>query len=94
MERNSINHLYLKAIARHKRRHKERRNMTVNIQGFGKQDLISLGKGLLIALAGTAITYLYAYVTKQNFGVYTPIVMTLAPVLVNMIRKSLDGVKE
>jgi hypothetical protein len=82
-----------KYIRRHNRRHKtkEVKHMKIHLQGFGKQDLLSLGKGLLIALAGTAITYLYAYITKQNLGVYTPIIMTLAPVIVNILRKSLDG---
>lgn len=61
---------------------------------FGKQDFISLGKGLLIALGGAALTYLASFLTKTDFGVYTPIIVAIGGLLVNIGRKSLDGVKE
>lgn len=62
--------------------------------GFGRQDFISLGKGLFIALAGAALTYFASFATSHDFGVWTPVVVALASVLVNAARKSLDGVKE
>ena len=61
---------------------------------FGRQDLISLGKGLLIALIGATLTYLASYVSNTNFGVYTPIVVAVFSVVANAVRKSVDGVKE
>ena len=61
---------------------------------FGKQDLISLGKGLVIAMLGAGLTYLASYITNTNFGVYTPIVVAFGGLVINTARKALDGVKE
>jgi len=61
---------------------------------FGKQDLISLAKGLGITALGAVLTYLASWITKTDFGVYTPIIVTVGALLVNMARKSLDGIKE
>jgi hypothetical protein len=61
---------------------------------LGKEDLISLAKGLGIALIGAAVTYFTAYVTKTDFGVWTPIIVAFWSLAANIIRKSADGVKE
>lgn len=61
---------------------------------FGKQDLISLAKGLGIALIGAALTYLTAYVSKTDFGQWTPVIVVFWSVIANVVRKSADGVKE
>ena len=58
---------------------------------FGKQDLISLAKGLGIALIGAALTYLTAWVTKTDFGTWTPIIVAFWSLAANIIRKSADG---
>lgn len=52
-------------------------------------DLIALGKGLLIAAGGAAITYLSQWVTDADFGVWTPTVVAGASVLLNALRKFL-----
>lgn len=54
---------------------------------LNKEDIISLGKGLLIAVAGAALTYLSENLGKINFGEYTPVVVALFSVLANIIRK-------
>lgn len=61
---------------------------------FGKNDLISLAKGLGVALGGAALVYLSTWLTKTDFGAYTPIAVAVASLLVNMGRKSADGTKE
>jgi hypothetical protein len=50
-------------------------------------ELISVLKGLGIALGGAALTYLSAYVGHTDFGVYTPIVVAVWSVVVNFARK-------
>lgn len=61
---------------------------------YGKQDLLKIGRGLAIALIGAALTYMLQVVSHSNFGLYTPLVMTVASTLVNAGIKGLDGVKE
>lgn len=58
---------------------------------LGKQDFISLGKGLGIALIGAGLTYFSAYVSKTDFGAYTPLVVTVFALIANIVRKSADG---
>ena len=48
-------------------------------------------KGLGVALGGAAVTYLATIVAQTDFGVYTPIVVALASVAVNALRKFLAG---
>lgn len=65
-----------------------------------KADLISIGKGLLVAIGGAALTYLTAVVGKTNFTItyggmmlnFTPVVYVLWSGVVNGARKVLDGV--
>ncbi len=61
---------------------------------LGKQDMEKIGKGLLIALAGAALTYFATVVPQINFGAYTPLATALFAVLVNAAWKVLDGVKK
>ena len=58
---------------------------------LNKADLESLTKGLLITMAGAGLTYLTEYLSKQDFGDYTPIVMTGMALLVNLVRKLVAG---
>lgn len=58
---------------------------------LNKADLISLGKGLLITLAGAALTYLSENVAKMDFGEMTPLVVALFALVVNFCRKFLAG---
>jgi len=50
-------------------------------------DWKSLLIGLGITLLGAGLTYLSEAVTKVDFGVYTPLIMTVWAFLVNAIRK-------
>jgi hypothetical protein len=54
-------------------------------------DLIKIGKGLLIALGGAALTYLSTIVTKVDFGVYTPLAVAIFSTLINTASKALAG---
>jgi hypothetical protein len=54
---------------------------------FTKEDLFSVGKGLLIAVAGAILTYLTEFITQLDLGVYTPIIVATWSVMVNVIRK-------
>ncbi len=54
---------------------------------LSKTELISVLKGLGIAVGGAALTYLSSYVSGTNFGVYTPVVVALWSVVVNFCRK-------
>ena len=44
-------------------------------------------KGALVAAAGAALTYLAEWVSGADFGEYTPVVVSLSAVLVNIARK-------
>ena len=52
-----------------------------------KDDLKKLGKGMLIALAGAALTYGSEWVSGTDFGVWTPIVAAGWAVAANFVRK-------
>lgn len=58
---------------------------------LNREDAVSILKGLGIALAGAALTYFTEIITKMQFGAYTPIVVSLWSVLVNVLRKFLAG---
>lgn len=51
------------------------------------EDLKKLGKGLLIACAGAALTYGSEWVSGTDFGVWTPIVAAGWAVAANFVRK-------
>jgi hypothetical protein len=58
---------------------------------LNSSDLVAIGKGLLIALAGAAATYLAGTVSKLDFGNYTLIVAALVSTIVNLLRKFAAG---
>lgn len=55
-----------------------------------KDDLIAIGKGLVIAVIGAALTYLSTFIAGHDFGSWTPLVVALWGVIVNIIRKWID----
>ena len=55
-----------------------------------KTDLISLGKGLGIALVGAGLTYLSTWVTQTDFGAWTPMIVAFWGVFANVVRKFID----
>jgi hypothetical protein len=58
---------------------------------YTKDDFISLGKGLAITLIGSALTYLTEYISGTNFGAYTPVIVAVWSVIVNIVRKGIDS---
>jgi len=50
-------------------------------------DFKKLGKGLLIAVGGAAVTYLAEWTGEADFGAYTPIVTAAAAFGINLVRK-------
>ena len=58
---------------------------------LNKEDLKSIGKGLLIACGGAALTYLTDAISAIDFGIYTPAVVAFWSVVVNIVRKWLAG---
>jgi hypothetical protein len=63
-------------------RQKVKMSFNLNVEDWGK-----VGKGLLIAVGGAALTYLGQFVTGSDFGEMTPIVVAGFSVLVNYMRK-------
>ena len=55
-----------------------------------KTDLIALGKGLVITLLGATLTYGTTWLTGKDLGPWTPMIMTVWALLVNVIRKYID----
>ena len=58
---------------------------------FDKETLRKIGRGALIALAGTTGTVLLQYATNSNFGAYTPVVTAGISILVNIAREYVKG---
>lgn len=52
-----------------------------------KEDFIKLGKGLLIACTGAALTYGSEWVVGTSFGIWTPMIVAAWSVVANMARK-------
>jgi hypothetical protein len=55
------------------------------------EDAHKILTGLLVAMAGAGITYAVDTVGMMDFGEYTPFVVAVASVLVNIARKFLAG---
>ncbi len=56
-------------------------------------DRKKIGKGALIAVAGALFTYFQDLIPTIDFGVYTPIVMAVNSIIVNVVVKWLAGNK-
>lgn len=53
------------------------------------EDLKKIGVGLLIAAGGAALTYLAEIIPNVDFGIYAPVAVAVASVLINAGRKFL-----
>ena len=58
---------------------------------LNKTDVSKLGKGLGVACAGAALTYLSEWAASTDFGEYTPMVVCGMSVFVNFLRKWLTN---
>lgn len=56
------------------------------------EDLKSIGIGLLVAVGGAALTYIADVIPGVDFGVYTPVVVAIASILINAGRKFLQSI--
>lgn len=54
-------------------------------------DWKKIGKGALIAIAGALFTYFESFITTVDFAIYTPLVMAINSILVNVVTKWLQG---
>ena len=54
---------------------------------LNKKDLLKIAKGLGVAIAGAALTYVSSAIANVDFGVYTPLVVAGWSVLANVARK-------
>lgn len=61
---------------------------------LGKIDFKKIGMGALIALSGALLTYLTEVISGLDLGEWTPIVVAVWSIIVNALRKILDGIKE
>ena len=59
---------------------------------FDKATMVKIGKGILIAVGGAAVTYFAQYVSNTNFGVYTPLVVAGSAIIINAIKEYIAGV--
>lgn len=57
------------------------------------EDLKALAIGACIAGAGTVLTYLLEAIPKIDFGEWSPVVVAIASILINFIRKVLSETK-
>lgn len=60
---------------------------------LNKTDWKSIGRGALVAVIGTLLTYGTQQIGNIDFGEYTPIVVTLLSVITNIVRKYLTETK-
>lgn len=57
---------------------------------LNQEDLTKLGIGALVAVGGALLTYLADTIPGVDFGVYTPVVVAIASILINAGRKFLQ----
>ncbi len=58
---------------------------------FDKISALKIGKGLLIALAGAALTHLTEVVSASDLGQFAPVVVAGWSVVVNAVREFIKG---
>jgi hypothetical protein len=64
-------------------------NQTIGPTSFSFQGINwgKVGAGALVAVAGAILTYVSAWLTGQDFGASTPIVMAVWTTVANIVRK-------
>ena len=55
------------------------------------EDLKRIGVGAGVAIAGAAIVYFADIIGQVDFGVWTPVVVAAASIIVNAARKFIEG---
>lgn len=59
---------------------------------LNKEDLKSIGVGLLVAVGGAALTYVADLIPNVDFGVWTPVVVAVSSIIINAVRKFLQEI--
>lgn len=83
---SSVRRHYRKLLKRKKGGNVKSKQFTLN-----EKDLRSLGRGLLITLAGAVLTWVSVNIGKVDFGTYTPFIVPVVALLVNSGLKFVDG---
>ena len=60
---------------------------------YNREDIYKILVGACIAMGGAFLTYASAMITQIDFGVYTPIVVAIASILINAGKKFIEGKK-
>lgn len=71
--------------------------LTVGSKSFSplsKEDWLSIGRGLGVAMIGAGLTYLAEAIPHIDFGEWTPVVVIFCSVAVNVARKWLSDTRE
>lgn len=58
---------------------------------LNSEDLVKIMTGAIIAIGGALLTYLSEIVLQIDFGAYTPTVVSVLSILINIARKLLAG---
>lgn len=58
---------------------------------LNKEDLISISKGAGIAVGGALLVYVSQTISDVDFGQYTEIIVAISAIIINMLRKWLQG---
>ena len=61
---------------------------------FDEETMKKIGKGALIASVGALLTYIFQTLSNMDFGVYTPIIVAIMSILVNLVREWQKGTKK
>lgn len=56
-----------------------------------KDNWKKVGRGALIAMGGALLTYLAQFISSTDFGVWTPLVVSIGGIIINMGREYLKG---
>ena len=56
---------------------------------FTKENLMKIARGAIIATSGALLTYIAAYISDTDFGIYTPAVVAIGGILINAGRELL-----
>ena len=65
--------------------------MESKLYKINAEDLKKIGIGALVAVAGALLTYLSEVITQIDWGQYTPVIMAIWSILVNVARKALTN---
>ena len=57
---------------------------------FNQEKLLSIAKGACIAMLGALLTYITTFLSGQDFGEFTPLLVAGWSMLVNVLKKYVE----